>query len=76
MSLEVNLGLYVREVVEERKYPLIVDKLIVPAGGCLLHHITMKTLRRLQWDPVAERLIGDDAANAMLSRPQRPRYAV
>jgi hypothetical protein len=36
----------------------------------------MKTGRRLHWDPVAERFIGDDAANAMLSRQQRAGYVV
>ncbi len=34
----------------------------------------VKTGRRLHWDPKAERFIGDDAANAMLSRPQRKPY--
>jgi hypothetical protein len=34
----------------------------------------MKTGRRLRWDPKAERFIGDDAANALLSRPQRKPY--
>jgi predicted dehydrogenase len=43
---------------------------------CLLHHIAMKTGRRLRWDPKAERFIGDEAANAMLARPQRAKYAV
>ena len=38
---------------------------------CLLHHIAMKTKRRLHWDPAKERFINDDAANAMLSRPHR-----
>lgn len=42
---------------------------------CLVHHIAMKTGRRLRWDPKAERFLGDDAANAMLSRPQRAKYA-
>jgi hypothetical protein len=32
--------------------------------------------RRLKWDPARERFTGDDEANAMLSRPQRPGYAV
>ncbi len=41
---------------------------------CLLHHIAMKTKRRLHWDPVKERFLNDDAANAMLSRPQRAPY--
>ncbi|AJP71739.1 Gfo/Idh/MocA family protein [Sphingomonas hengshuiensis] len=43
---------------------------------CLLHWIAMKTGRRLRWDPKAERFLGDDAANAMLSRPQRAKYAI
>ncbi|MES2988294.1 MAG: Gfo/Idh/MocA family oxidoreductase [Pseudomonadota bacterium] len=43
---------------------------------CLVHWIAMKTGRRLRWDPKAERFIGDDAANAMLSRPQRAKYAI
>nr|RZM37000.1 MAG: Gfo/Idh/MocA family oxidoreductase [Sphingomonas sp.] len=43
---------------------------------CLLHWTAMKTGRRLRWDPESERFIGDDAANAMLSRPQRKGYAI
>ena len=43
---------------------------------CLLHHIAMKTKRRMHWDPAKERFINDDAANAMLSRPQRAPYTL
>jgi hypothetical protein len=44
---------------------------------CLLHSIAMHHPdRHLHWDPVAERFLGDDAANAMLSRPQRAAYAI
>ena len=43
---------------------------------CLLHHIAMKTKRRLHWDPAKEHFINDAAANAMLSRPQRAPYAL
>lgn len=43
---------------------------------CLLHWVAMKTGRRLKWDPKAERFTGDDEANAMLSRPQRAKYAI
>ncbi|MBO9713974.1 Gfo/Idh/MocA family oxidoreductase [Sphingomonas sp.] len=43
---------------------------------CLLHWIAMKTGRRIRWDPVAETIIGDPEAAAMLSRPQRSRYAI
>jgi predicted dehydrogenase len=45
-------------------------------SACLLHHIAMKANRTLFWDPVKERFRNDDEANAMLSRPQRPPYAV
>jgi predicted dehydrogenase len=41
---------------------------------CLLHHIAMKAKRKLHWDPQKEEFVGDEAANAMLSRPQRPPY--
>jgi predicted dehydrogenase len=41
---------------------------------CLLHHIAMKAKRRLHWDPQKERFMGDAAANALLSRPQRAPY--
>jgi predicted dehydrogenase len=43
---------------------------------CLLHHIAMKTKRHLHWDPAKERFVNDDAANAMLSRPQRAPYVM
>ena len=43
---------------------------------CLLHHIAMKTNRKLHWDPIRERFKNDDEANAMLSRPQRWPYAL
>jgi predicted dehydrogenase len=42
---------------------------------CLLHHMAMRSERKLQWDPVAEKFINDDAANALLSRTQRKGYA-
>lgn len=43
---------------------------------CLLHHIAMKTKRKLYWDPRTERFKNDDEANAMLSRPQRWPYGI
>jgi predicted dehydrogenase len=41
---------------------------------CLLHHIAMKAKRHLHWDPQKEQFVGDAAANALLSRPQRTPY--
>lgn len=41
---------------------------------CLISHISMKIPGQLKWDPVRERFIDNDRANAMLSRPQRFPY--
>ena len=38
---------------------------------CHLANITRELNRRLKWDPEAERFLGDEEANAMLSRPRR-----
>ncbi len=38
---------------------------------CILGNISYRLGRKLHWDPVAERCIGDEEANRMLSRPNR-----
>lgn len=38
---------------------------------CHIGNIAMRLKRKLRWDPVAEKFIGDDQANQMLSRPYR-----
>lgn len=43
---------------------------------CLIHHIAMKTKRKLYWDPAKERFKNDDQANALLTRPQRKPYTM
>jgi predicted dehydrogenase len=45
-------------------------------SACLIHHMAMRAGRKLVWDPVKERFKNDDAANAMLSRPQRWPYVI
>ena len=63
------------ECIHTRKQPTAPVEIGHRAcSTCLLHHIAMKTNRRLHWDPAKERFINDDAANAMLSRPQRAAY--
>jgi len=39
--------------------------------ACIVSWVAMKTARALTWDHAAQRFVGDDAANAMLSRPER-----
>lgn len=43
---------------------------------CLLHHMAMKLKRKINWDPMNERFINDDEANALLNRPHRYPYEV
>jgi predicted dehydrogenase len=43
---------------------------------CLVHDIAMMLKRKVYWDPVLERFKNDDAANAMISRPQRAPYLI
>jgi len=44
--------------------------------ACILAYTAMNLKRPLTWDPAAERFVGDDAANATLSRPERAPYGV
>jgi predicted dehydrogenase len=63
------------ESVRSRKETLAPAEIAHRAcSTCLLHHIAMKTKRKLYWDPAAERFKNDEEANAMLSRPQRSPY--
>jgi predicted dehydrogenase len=63
------------ECIRSRKAPIAPAEIGHRAcSTCLLHHIAMKTGRRLHWDPVRERFHNDDEANSMLSRPQRFPY--
>lgn len=65
------------DAVRSRRQPIApFDVAHRSCSACLLHHIAMKAGRRLRWDPAAERFVGDDAANAMLSRPQRAPYTL
>ncbi len=41
---------------------------------CHLANICRELGRRLRWDPKAERFIGDDQANKLISRPRRKGY--
>jgi len=45
-------------------------------SACLVGHIAMKIPRKLHWDPAQERFKGDDAANALLSRPMRAPWII
>jgi len=44
------------------------------ATVCHLGNLARQLGRRLQWDPVAERFVGDEEANQHLDRPRRAKY--
>jgi predicted dehydrogenase len=63
------------ECIRSRRQPIApVEVAHRSCSACLLHHIAMKTNRKLYWDPIKERFKNDDEANAMLSRPMRAPY--
>jgi predicted dehydrogenase len=63
------------ECIKSRKAPTAPAEIGHRAcSTCLIHHIAMKTTRRLYWDPIKEHFKNDDEANCMLSRPQRAPY--
>jgi predicted dehydrogenase len=65
------------ECIRTRKTPATTAEIAHRAcSTCLLHHIAMKTKRKMNWDPAKERFKNDDEANAMLSRPQRKPYVL
>jgi predicted dehydrogenase len=63
------------ECIKSRKAPTAPAEIGHRAcSTCLVHHIAMKTKRKLYWDPIKEHFKNDDEANCMLSRPQRAPY--
>jgi predicted dehydrogenase len=63
------------DCIQSRKEPISPIEIGHRACSvCLLSHIAMKIPGALHWDPANEKFIGNDAANSMLSRPQRAPY--
>jgi predicted dehydrogenase len=63
------------ECIRTRKQPTApVEVGHRACSTCLLHHIAMRANRHLHWNPEKEQFINDEAANALLSRPQRSPY--
>jgi hypothetical protein len=43
----------------------------ISTASCILANLALKLGRTLAWDPKAGRVIGDDEANRLLTRPYR-----
>jgi hypothetical protein len=58
--------------VRSRRDPISnIESAVRSDTVCQQADIAMRLPRKLRWDPVAERFIGDPRANRMLSRPMR-----
>lgn len=63
------------DCVTSRQQPLAPAPIAHRANtACIVSWIAMKLGRPLTWDIKTERFLNDDAANAMLSRPERAPY--
>jgi len=45
-------------------------------SSCHMCNLAMLLKRKLRWDPAKEQFLGDDEANALVSRPQRKPYTI
>jgi len=65
------------DCVKSRKKPVCdVEIGHRSASICHLGNIAIRLGRKIQWDPAAERIVGDDEAAAMTSRPHRAPYTI
>ena len=65
------------ECVKSRKAPIVpVEVGHHSFAACYVSWIAMRLGRALTWDPKAEKFIGDEAANKMLSRVERAGHGV
>jgi hypothetical protein len=65
------------ECIRSRRQPIApVEVAHRACSACLIHHIAMRAKRKLYWDPLKERFKNDEAANALLSRPQRAPFVL
>lgn len=65
------------ECIQTRKQPITPVEIGHRAcSTCLIHHMAMKLGRKLSWDPMNEKFINDDEANALLNRPHRYPYLI
>ena len=65
------------DCVKSRKTPICdVEIGHRSATVCHLGNIAIRSGRKIQWDPSAETIVGDDAANAMLARPYRSPWTI
>jgi hypothetical protein len=74
-SSDQQFDLHVRnflDCIKTRQRPIAdVEDGHQTAVACHLANLSLRTGRKLRWDPEKEQIIGDKEANAMLERPYR-----
>jgi predicted dehydrogenase len=75
MPSKSHFGNWLEGIVANRQPIEPIDQAVRTLETCVAAWISMKLKRKLTWDATKEVFIGDDAANAMLSRKSRkPEY--
>ncbi|MBI1791127.1 MAG: Gfo/Idh/MocA family oxidoreductase [Acidobacteria bacterium] len=65
-------GENLEDCIRSREKPIMhIEAAHRVATLCILGNLSFQMRRKLEWDPVAERVKNDDEANRMLSRPGR-----
>lgn len=65
------------DCIRSRKQPIMhIESGVRVAALCILGNISYKLGRKLNWDPVAERVIGDEEANRLLANPVRAPWKI
>ena len=59
--------LYIRDI-QDRSY---IEQGHISSASCILANMSMKLGRSLKWDAAAGKVVGDEEANRLLSRPYR-----
>ncbi len=76
MPMEGHMGNFFY-CVRERKLPISdVFTHHRVLSSCHMCNLAMLLKRKLRWDPEKQQFVGDDVANALLSRPQRKGYEI
>ncbi len=58
--------------IDSRGKPVAdIEEGYISTASCILANMALKLGRTLTWDPQANRIVGDDEANAVLARPYR-----
>ena len=65
------------DCIRSRKQPIMhIESGVRVATLCVLGNISYRLGRKLNWDPIAERVIGDEEANRLLANPTRAPWSI